>query len=38
MADFDAFKHWKMTDHCNGARVRATSFDADRAALTPFNE
>jgi Phage integrase, N-terminal SAM-like domain len=36
MADFDAFKHWRMTDHRNGARVRATSFDADRAALNSF--
>jgi len=36
MADFDAFKHWRMTDHRNVARVRATSFEADRAALNSF--
>ncbi|MGH3199598.1 MAG: hypothetical protein ACRDOH_28850 [Streptosporangiaceae bacterium] len=36
MADFDAFKHWRMTGHRNVARVRATSFDADRAALNCF--
>ncbi|TMR88501.1 integrase [Nonomuraea basaltis] len=35
-ADFDAFKYWRMTDHRNDGRVRATSFDADRAALNSF--
>jgi integrase len=36
MADFDDFKHWRMTDHRNVARVRAPSFSADRAALNSF--
>jgi integrase family protein with SAM-like domain len=36
MEDFDAFKHWRMTDHRNDGRVRATSFEADRAALNSF--
>ncbi len=35
-ADFDGFKHWRMTDHRNPQRVRATSFDTDRAALNMF--
>jgi len=26
-ADFDGFKHWRMTDHRNPQRVRATSFE-----------
>ena len=36
MVDFDDFKHWRMTDHRNAARVRATSFATDRAALGCF--
>jgi integrase len=36
MADFDDFKHWRMTDHRNVTRVRATSFSADQAALNSF--
>ncbi len=35
-AHFDGFKHWRMTDHRNPQRVRATSFDTDRAALNLF--
>ncbi|MFE9614203.1 integrase [Streptomyces sp. NPDC006012] len=34
--DFDAFKHWRMTDHRNIGRVRPTSFDTDRAGLNTF--
>lgn len=30
-ADFDGFKHWRVTDYRNLERVRATSFDTDRA-------
>lgn len=34
--DFDAFKHWRMTDDRNTGRVRPTSFDADRSGLNTF--
>ncbi|QSE87789.1 integrase (plasmid) [Rhodococcus pseudokoreensis] len=35
-ADFDSFKHWRITDHRNLQRVRPTSFDTDRAGLNTF--
>ncbi|MFI5635451.1 integrase [Streptomyces sp. NPDC051664] len=34
--DFDAFKHWRITDDRNMGRVRPTSFDTDRAGLNTF--
>lgn len=34
--DIEAFKDWRITDTRNGERVRATSFDTDRAGLNSF--
>lgn len=34
--DFDAFKHWRMTDDRNAGRVQPTSFDTDRSGLNTF--
>ncbi|MBT2448028.1 site-specific integrase [Streptomyces sp. ISL-43] len=34
--DVEAFKDWRITDARNAERVRATSFDTDRAGLNSF--
>ncbi|MEU1947530.1 site-specific integrase, partial [Streptomyces sp. NPDC020125] len=34
--DVEAFKDWRVTDARNAERVRATSFDTDRAGLNSF--
>lgn len=34
--DVEAFKDWRLTDLRNEERIRATSFDTDRAGLNSF--
>ncbi|MEU9059100.1 site-specific integrase [Streptomyces sp. NPDC048430] len=34
--DVEAFKDWRLTDVCNDDRIKAVSFDTDRAALNTF--